>query len=128
MQSLGYSAWQIGQLTALQMVTTIVAPYLWGEIGDRASSRIRVIQLGNLAAVASFSLAFFCFDAYWALVAVLCISAFCWQGLNAQFELITLNHLSDKPQGYGRIRLWGSGGFLSAVWLVGQAVELYSAH
>lgn len=126
MQSLGYSAWQIGQLTSLQMVTTIVAPYVWGEICDRASSRIRVIQMGNLFAVVSFAGAFFCFNSYWALVAVLCMSAFCWQGLNAQFELITLSHLANKPEGYGRIRLWGSGGFLTAVWAVGQIVEQYS--
>lgn len=126
MQSLGYSAWQIGQLTALQMVTTIAAPYLWGEICDRLPSRMRVIQVGNLIAVISFAVAFFCFHSYWALVALLCVSAFCWQGLNAQFELITLNHLSDRPERYGRIRLWGSGGFLTAVWAVGQIVERYS--
>ena len=126
MESLGYSAWQTGQLTALQMVTTLIAPYVWGEVCDRASSRLRVIRAGNLAAALIFLCVFAFFEHYWALVLAVCASAFCWQGLNAQFEIITLNHLGKDPHRYGRIRLWGSFGFLSAVWLTGQIINLYS--
>ena len=125
MQSLNYSAFQIGLISAILMASNIIAPYSWGWLCDRLGHRLRVIQWGTLAAVVSFCGLFI--STQWPVM-ILCIAAcsFCWQGLNSQFEIITLGHLRGQPHRYSQIRLWGSVGFVSMVSGLGFALDYFS--
>ncbi len=114
MTSLNYSPENVAAFGALLMSTNIVAPYFWGWLSDHVGHRMRLIQGGALLSVLSFAILYQDRGIDLMLMAVgLC--SFCWQGINSQFEVVTLGHLREETQKYSRIRLWGSVGFAVAV-------------
>jgi PPP family 3-phenylpropionic acid transporter len=50
---------------------------------------------------------------------------FFWHAILPSFEALTLQHLTQHPHIYGRIRLWGSVGFIVAVQGVGAMMDLW---
>ena len=56
LQSLGFSAKQIGVVSAVLMATRIVAPNLWGWLSERTGQRLAVIRWGAFLALAAFAL------------------------------------------------------------------------
>ncbi|MFA5530879.1 MAG: MFS transporter, partial [Thiohalomonadaceae bacterium] len=46
LQQRGFTALEIGELMAVLMATRIVAPNLWGWLGDRTGRRMTVVRLG----------------------------------------------------------------------------------
>ncbi|TQV86242.1 MFS transporter [Exilibacterium tricleocarpae] len=127
LQELGFSATQIGSVGAILMATNIVAPNLWGWISDYTGRRLLVIRGGIFLACFSF-LGIFYVDSFIGFAVLTGCCSFCWQGLNSQFEVITLGHLSGRTQYYGHIRLWGSVGFVAAVASLGLALDYMSIH
>lgn len=118
LQSLGYSAFDIGVMGAAILATRIVAPNFWGWIADKRQHRLRIIHIGSALAVLSFSGALFITDYAWLLV-VIALYTFFWHAVLPQFEVITLGYLQGKTERYSRIRLWGSVGFIVAVVVLG---------
>jgi PPP family 3-phenylpropionic acid transporter len=118
LQSLGYSAFDIGVMGAAILATRIVAPNFWGWIADKRQHRLRIIHIGSALAVLSFSGALFITDYAWLLVVIALYTFFCHAVL-PQFEVITLGYLQGKTERYSRIRLWGSVGFIVAVVVLG---------
>jgi PPP family 3-phenylpropionic acid transporter len=71
-------------------------------------------------------------DDFVTLVVSLALFGCAWGGILPQFEANTMDHLGKEPQRYGRMRLWGSLGFIVAVvtggWLfAGDRVRLVPA-
>jgi MFS transporter, PPP family, 3-phenylpropionic acid transporter len=124
LRSLGFGASEIGELMAILLGTKLVAPYIWGWIGDHSGRRMPVIRLASLLAAISFG-GVLAGDSYLWLAAVMLLFSFFWNAALPQFEAITLNHLGSRVSRYGRIRLWGSVGFIAAVLLLGPALEQY---
>ena len=62
-------------------------------------------------------------QSYWWLVAVMVSFSFFWNAALPQFEVTTLNALGDETQGYSKIRLWGSIGFIITVVALGPLIE-----
>ncbi|GAA5316014.1 MAG: major facilitator superfamily domain-containing protein 6 [Candidatus Pelagadaptatus aseana] len=114
LQSLGFSALQIGYLGAILMGTKIVAPNLWGWLGDRLGQRLRILQVGCLLAIICFLIILFKHSFAWVALSVALFSFF-WNAVLPQFEVVTLAHLGNSPQFYSRIRVWGSIGFVLVV-------------
>lgn len=119
---LGFSATKIGSMGAFLLATNIVAPSFWGWLADHTGHRLLIIRSGTLLACVSFLGVFFV-DAFFALAFFIGCCSFCWQGLNSQYEVITLGHLSGQTQRYGHIRLWGSVGFIVTVSFLGAALD-----
>src|SRR5690606_10354149 len=63
-------------------------------------------------------------QSYFTLVLVICLYSFFWNALLAQYEVVTFDYLKNKPEGYARIRLWGSVGFIVAVAAVGALMDI----
>lgn len=122
LKSLGYSSGEIGILSALVMVTKVLAPNLWGYLADRYDCRTRIIRLGALLAVIAFGVVYFRQDFYW-LAAVVVGYSFFWNAVLSQFDVLTLSHLSGQHGRYSLIRLWGSIGFIAAVLAVGAWLD-----
>ncbi len=118
LQSLQYSAKEIGFIAAILMATKIVAPSLWGWLGDATGKRLGVIRLGCLLAAVSFAGIYVDQRFFW-LAWVFGFYTFFWNAVLPQFEVITLDHLGDKPQHYSKVRVWGSLGFVSVVMGLG---------
>ena len=121
----GYSAAEIGSLSAIMAITKIVAPNLWGWLGDKTGRRLEIIRLGSLLSVIIFC-GIFLFEGFWALVVIVAGYSFFWNGLLAQFEVIVLAYLKDTPENYARARLWGSAGFLLLVIGLGYLFDVIS--
>lgn len=114
LKDLGYGSAAIGVLAGIIQATKIIAPNIWGWLGDRRGTRLAIIRLGTLLGFVSF-LGIFFDTSFWSLVLVVSCFSFFWNAVLSQFEVVTLGHLQDQFERYSRIRLWGSIGFIIAV-------------
>lgn len=123
----GFSALEISQIMMVPPLVRIFAPNLWGWLSDRSRSRVWFVRIGIALAGLSFSLVLLKPNLWW-LGVILFVHNFFWTAVLPQFDLITLNHLREKPDHYGKVRLWGSIGFISTVAGVGWALDFISVN
>lgn len=126
LQSEGFSALAIGELTAILLVTRIIAPYIWAWIADHHGQRMRIVRLGSLLSVLAFAFILID-DSYLWIASILLIFSFFWNATLPQFETTTLQHLGEQSHHYSRIRMWGSIGFIVIVAILGICLEHFSA-
>jgi PPP family 3-phenylpropionic acid transporter len=112
--SLGYSAPAIGTLMSLMLAMRLVAPNLWGWLSDRLGRKAAVVRAAALLSVAGF-LVFFVATDFWGFFFGMALMSFFWSASLPLVEAMTLRHLAGRAERYGRIRLWGSVGFIAAV-------------
>ncbi len=122
LQNRGFDEVEIGQLMAILMATKIVAPNVWGWLGDHLGHRMRIVQVASLVSLLVFS-GMFVARGFWAIAAVMMLYSFFWNASLPQFEVVTINYLRERVARYARIRLWGSVGFIVTVILLGIAVD-----
>ncbi len=122
LQHLQFTPAEIGSLTAVLMVTRVIAPNVWGWLSDITGRRLMVIRTGAVLACLAFG-GIFWQQSFWSVAAVVALFSFFWNAVLAQFEVITLNHLHGHTHFYSRIRLWGSVGFIVAVLGLGWLFE-----
>lgn len=122
LRSLGFSAADIGALMATIIGTKIVAPNLWAWIADRSGHCMPLVRAGSVAMVVCFTGVFLTRD-FWGLALVMAGFSFFWNAVLPQIEATTMNHLGRRVQHYGRIRLWGSIGFILAVAALGPVLD-----
>ncbi len=137
-QSLGLSTLAIGAIASLQSWTRVFAPYGWSWAGDHGGRRTELIRLAALGALLAAL-------ALWAaprglalmaagltlssvLVAVLAALMFAANGGVVPLYEALLSQALTTRQGldtrrYGRVRMWGSVGFLVAVLSFGVLLE-----
>ncbi len=120
--SLGLDARSIGELVAILMATKIISPNVWGWIADHTGKRMAIVRFGSLCAVLTFAGILFV-SSYWWIAFVMLIYSFFWNATLPQFEATTFSHLGSKVNQYSSIRLWGSVGFIIAVWILGLSIE-----
>ncbi len=128
-QRIGYSTLTIGTLVSLQSATRLVAPYAWAWMADHTGQRLRLL---HIAAFMSFAFATGYFAQPW-------LDSFGWIGVvtvalflstagviplseAALAHLVTDNHTVDTKR-YGRVRVWGSIGYIVAVASGGFALQ-----
>lgn len=110
----GFAPDQIGHLMAVLQGTKIIAPNVWGWLGDRTGRRTGIIKLGAMLALFSFAGVAFV-TGYWWLLALLALFSFFWNAVLPQFEIITLRNLGAETHRYSHVRIWGSVGFIVSV-------------
>lgn len=124
MQSLGFTAWQIGQVMAVLIGTKIIAPYVWGWLADKTGMIMPWVRgVIGLATLASIGL--FWVDSFIGVLLVVMLFSFFWHGGLPLFEAYTFSQLGSEKAQYGRIRLWGSLGFIAAVLVLGEVFTRY---
>jgi len=123
LQFLGFGPVDIGNLVAILMVSRIVAPVAWGWIADHRESRMTVVRLAAFLAVAAFIGTFFG-TGFWWLAAVMLLFSFFWYASLPLLEVFVMHHTAARPGAYGRVRLWGSTGFIVAVMTLGPVIDL----
>lgn len=124
LQSLGQTAFAIGVLMSLMQVMRLLAPNLWGWLADRLGHKVAIIRLSAALALAGFATFFFARE-FTGLFIGMALMAFFWSASLPLVEALTLDQLKGNPDRYGRIRLWGSVGFIAAV--TGSGVLLDAA-
>ncbi len=122
LKSLGISPVEIGVLMSLPQLSRIVAPHVWGWLADRGTGRLRVARLAGVAGTLSF-LGVFAGSGFALLFTVLLTMTFFWSAALPLVEATTLSHLGEHTARYGRIRVWGSIGFIVAVVAIGYVLD-----
>ena len=125
LQASAMSALHIGYLGAIMMGTKIISPYLLGWLADTTHRRVAVIRGAALAALLCFLLIFFG-QGFWHLCLVVASFTFFWNAVIGQYEAVTLGQLGDYYHYYGRVRAWGSIGFISAATGLGYLFSVVS--
>ncbi|NOY15990.1 MAG: MFS transporter [Gammaproteobacteria bacterium] len=124
--SLGFSLSEIGNLMAIIMATKMIAPNIWAWLADHSRSSMRLVRLAALLSVI-FYIGVFFGKGFWWLAGVMMLFTFFWNAALPQMEVTTLNHLGDDDQRYGKVRLWGSIGFIVTSMLLGYALDSHPA-
>lgn len=125
LQSLAFNAFQIGVLMSLLQVMRIFAPNIWGHVADSTGRRTAIVQVAAVGSVIAFT-GVFVSDAFWWLFVVMAALSFFWSASLPLVEAMTLSHLGERSDRYGRIRLWGSIGFIVMVVGLGYAFDYVS--
>ena len=123
LRSLGFHPAEIGSLVAIFSVTRIIAPNLWGLFADYTSIRMPIVRMATGFAVISFLLVLGA-RSFWGLAVVMALFSFFWNAVLPQMEATLINHLGTTH--YGRVRLWGSVGFIVVVLLLGPILDYLS--
>lgn len=121
----GFSAVNIGELTALMVGTKVIAPNIWGWIADHTGKSLRIIRIASFFAFVLFAGFLYQVSFQWFAWVTVGFSFF-WNAALPQFEAATLYHLKGQPHRYSHVRLWGSIGFIVTVLGIGYFLEEYS--
>jgi MFS transporter, PPP family, 3-phenylpropionic acid transporter len=128
LKELGFSLLVISVLTSVQAATRLFAPYGWGALSDRTGERVKLLRWGaSMAFVAALGLWFDGGVAWLALVLLVMFantSAMMPMSEAAMAHLVSHGGAIDMKR-YGRVRLWGSVGFLVAVFSAGAWFEAF---
>lgn len=122
LQSLSFSAWDIGLLMSQMQLMRLFGPNLWGWLADRFGRRMAIIRLAALIGLAGFT-AFFWLDKLPGMLLAMAVLAFFWSAALPLVETLTFDHLREEHGRYSRIRLWGSIGFIVAVMATGAVLD-----
>jgi PPP family 3-phenylpropionic acid transporter len=122
LQSIHFDAIEIAILMSIQPVMRMIAPNIWGWLADRSGKRREVVVMAaSLSAV--FYLGVFVTTSFWGLFLVLALMGFFWSASMPLVEATTLTWLGKNTAHYGRLRSWGSVGFILAVIGLGYAFD-----
>jgi len=128
----GFSVIEIAALMSMLQVTRIIGPFSWGWLSDYLSNRIGIIRFSACLAATVFLCIYF-LQSYigffvWMFVLHTILSSLMPLGESATIHALYKDNSFDKR--YGRLRLWGSIGFIAMVLAAGElfqskSIELY---
>lgn len=107
----GHGGYAVGAMLALWYGGRILAPPTWARQVARSRAPGHWLVAGCLLALAMFA-GFARFDGGVMLFVVMGAFALFFNAVMPQFEAMTLNALGTRNHDYGKIRMWGSVGFL----------------
>jgi PPP family 3-phenylpropionic acid transporter len=120
----GFTSSQIGTLLAVTALFRIIGPNLWANKADSSGRVAEVLRLGCLLAFIVFMAVFVVYD-YWLLTLTFCLMMMFWTAVLPQLEVITIKVTHASKGGYGKLRLWGSIGFIVCSLVAGSLIDLY---
>ncbi|MRW94138.1 MFS transporter [Duganella sp. FT80W] len=118
----GMTVAQIGVLMSMIQVLRIVGPNVWGYVADHYDRRVLVLRMAGFAALAGFS-GFFWGDSFGQFMLAMIVLNLFTSGQAPICEALMLSEMKGDLTYYGRIRMWGSIGFIVSVTLVSIALE-----
>ena len=128
----GFSVIEIAVLMSMLQITRIVGPFSWGWLSDYLSNRIGIIRVCACLAALVFLCIFYLQDYIgffiWMFVLHTILSSQMPLGETTTIHALYKDNSFDKR--YGRLRLWGSIGFIAMVLFAGElfqrkGIELY---
>lgn len=122
LEARGFTAAQMGIAYALMGLARSIMPIAWGWWADVTGKRIGTVRVAAVISLLIFMGIPFA-DSIVAIATLMVVYSLFWHALLSQFEVITLNHLSNSGGDYSRVRLWGSVGFVVAVLGLGPILD-----
>ena len=122
---IGFSGFQIGILSAVRTVSTIVFPLLWGAAADRFQMRRSIYIFCNGISSVIWACLLYTID-FNAMLVICIVYGIFYSPVISFLEAITMDALGRKKKQYGRIRVWGSINFVIIVVVLGRLIDIYS--
>ncbi len=123
LKSIRFDAIEIAILMSIHPVMRMIAPNLWGWLADgRWGSRQQVVKIAATLSAVCY-LGVFATASFWGMFLVLALMGFFWSASMPLVEATTLTYLGKHSARYGRIRSWGSIGFIVSVVGLGYAFD-----
>jgi len=110
------------RVLSLTPLMSLLVPPLAGLVADARRARVWLLRIGSVATFVAF-LGFFRARVRVELYVCTAIFAFCRAPLTSLIDATTLSHVRHHGGSYGRIRLWGSLGFLVAAAAAGGLID-----
>lgn len=124
LKSLGFPIVVISLLTSVQSFTRVFAPYAWGSLSDHTGERVRLLRFSAAVALAASAGLWLDGGAVW--IALVLLVLFTHTSSMMALTEAAMAHLVAGDWGrYGRIRLWGSVGFMLTVFAAGAWFERF---
>ncbi|HEU5182580.1 MAG TPA: MFS transporter [Candidatus Polarisedimenticolia bacterium] len=124
-RGLGFTSLQVGLLAALTPLSKILFPPVWGALADRSGHRRSFILLTTALSIAAFS-ALFKAETFLPVAFALLAYSFFHAPILALSETLTLEEAARGGFAYGRVRAWGSVGYMLATLVLGALLDLTS--
>jgi PPP family 3-phenylpropionic acid transporter len=124
--SLGHSGYVLGLMMALWYGSRIVGPPAWNALTSRTGRPGIYLLLGTVFTLVVCA-GFTTFHTALGLCMVMALFGLAVNPLLPQFEHMTLSALGERNADYGRIRVWGSIGFLLVASSYGWLLDRYGA-
>jgi PPP family 3-phenylpropionic acid transporter len=128
LKDMGLGLLAISVLTSVQAATRLFAPYAWGALSDRTGERVKLLRLGAVVAFASACLLWL----DWGPVGLGLVLLVMFTHTSSMMPMseAAMAHLVSQGGGfdtkrYGRVRLWGSLGFLVTVFVAGAWFQAF---
>jgi len=112
---LSFTGAQVGFIYSLLPLATIIAPFIGGQLADRYFASEKVIAVLQLAGGATLIYAASVTD-YGHLVTVMLAYCLLYAPTLALTNSIAMSNLDSSEDEFGRIRVWGTIGWIAAGW------------
>src|SRR5438477_5433577 len=120
----GLGAAEIAWVLALPQLARVVAPAAWGWIADRTGMQRAIVAFSCAANAACFALLPLT-DGFAAIAWLVAVASVLSAAALPLVEAVTLGALAGQAGRYGPIRLWGSLGFILAVFAGGAWLDFH---
>lgn len=121
----GFNYQEIGILSSIAIVTRFFAPLIWGWIADKSGKRMLLVRIATWMEACIWFMIFIIPNSFQAVALLMLIFSFFQNAILAQFESVTLFWLGNQREKlYGKVRKWGSIGFIVGVFGIGTLFEI----
>ena len=112
---LGFSGTQIGWIFATGAIASVVAVFVSGQVADRYISTERFLGVSHLVGgVAMLLLAMQ--KSFVPFFSMMLLHSLAYVPTLSLTNSISFHHLKDAQKDFGRVRLWGTIGWIAASW------------
>ena len=122
---IGFSGTQIGAISAVRTMATALFPMIWGHLADRFRARKPIYIACSFASAMVWSLFLLTAD-FWLMMMIMVVYGIVYGPIISFLEAFTMDYLGSRRRDYGRLRVWGSIGFICVVVVVGRIVDATS--
>lgn len=121
----GFNYSEIGILSSIAIITRFFAPFIWGWIADKSGKRMLLVRVATWMEACIWFMIFIIPSSFQAIALLMLIFSFFQNAILAQFEGVTLFWLAEQRSAlYGKVRKWGSVGFIVGVFGIGALLEI----
>ena len=112
---LKFTAGEIGWIFATPAVACIVGLFVGGQIADRVMSVERLLAVMHvIAGAAMFAMALQ--SSFWPFLMLMLVYQMAFTPTLSLTNAIAFHHVKDARDDFGKIRLWGTIGWIAASW------------
>jgi len=117
LNDLGFTGFQAGWIFAMLPIATIISPFIGGQLADRYFATEKVIAFLQLIG-GVLLLVMAQVTSYGAMMALMFVYCLFFAPTLALTNSIAMINLKDSEEEFGRIRVWGTIGWIAAGWIL----------